>query len=123
VFAGIAFAEAADLVFHGGTVYVGVDIQPFGDGATYRRRCRDIPDIRAAWHRHDCDRRAHQPARATDSGGEAGVYVGFGYGQNSANCVYLILPLNRTHVNRNDGKIEIQKKVAKNAEPGRAHTR
>lgn len=113
VSADFAFAEAAYMAFHGSAVYVGVDIQPFGNGAAYRGRCRDIPDLCATWHRHDCDRCAHQPIRAADAGGEAGVYVGFGYGQNSANCVYLILPLNRTHVNRNDGKIEIQKRSPK----------
>lgn len=77
VSADFAFAEAAYMAFHGGAVYIGVDIQPFGNGVACRRRCRDIPDIRTAWHRHDCDRCAHQPIRAADAGGEAGVYVGF----------------------------------------------
>ena len=77
VFADFAFAEAAYMAFHGGAVYIGVDIQPFGNGAAYRGRCRDIPDLCATWHRHDCDRCAHQPIRAADAGGEAGVYVGF----------------------------------------------
>ena len=70
-------AEAADLAMHGGAVYVGVDIQPFSNGAVHRRRCRNIPDFRAARNRNDCDRRAHQPIRAADAGGEAGVYAGF----------------------------------------------
>ena len=77
VSADFAFAEAADVAFHGSAVYVGVDIQPCCDGAAYRGRCRNISDLRAAWYRHDCDRRAHQPARAADAGGEAGVYAGF----------------------------------------------
>ena len=121
VSADFACAEAADLALYGSAVYVGVDIQSFGNSAAYFGRCRDIPALRATWHRHDCDRCAHQPIRAADAGGEAGVYVGFGYGGNQANCVYLIVPLNRTHVNRNDGKIEIQKgakKGSKNTDPG-----
>ena len=31
VFAGFAGAEAVDVAMHGGSVYVGVDIQPCGD--------------------------------------------------------------------------------------------
>ena len=85
--AGFAFAEALDVAMHGGAVYVGVDIQPFGNGAVYCGRCRNISDLRAAWHRHDCDCRAHQPVRATDAGGEDGVYAGCGYGQNQEDCL------------------------------------
>mgnify|MGYP001852064963 CR=1 FL=1 len=55
----IACAEAVDMAMHGGAVYVGVDIQPCGDGAAYFGRCRDIPALRAAWYRYDSDRRAH----------------------------------------------------------------
>mgnify|MGYP005805831859 CR=1 FL=1 len=77
VSADFACAEAVDMALYGSAVYVGVDIQSFGNGAAYRGRCRDIPALCATWHRHDCDRRAHQPARAADAGGEAGVYAGF----------------------------------------------
>lgn len=59
VFADFAFAEAADMALYGSAVYVGVDIQPCGDGAAYFGRYRDIPALRAAWYRYDSDRRAH----------------------------------------------------------------
>ena len=75
MFASFAFAEAVDVVFHGGAVYVRVDIQPCGNGAAYRGRCRVIPDFRAARHRHDCDCRAHQPVRAAVFGGEADSFI------------------------------------------------
>ena len=77
--AGFAFAEALDVAMHGGAVYVRVDIQPCCDGVAYRRRCRDIPDFRTAWHCHDRDRRVYQPVRTADAGGEAGVYAGYGH--------------------------------------------
>ena len=81
VFADFVCAEAADLAMHGGAVYVGVDIQPCCDSVAYCGCCRDIPDLRAAWHRHDRDRRAHQPVRDADVGGEAGVYVKQDFGK------------------------------------------
>ena len=87
VFADFACAEAADMAMHGGAVYVGVDIQPFSNGTVYCGRCWYIPDIRAAWHRHDCDRRVYQPVRTADVGGEAGVYAGCGYRKNQEDCL------------------------------------